>query len=399
MGVIPFAFSVQHFISSVGSDAGFAAIIGLAILVLLYFAQARETASLRDQAYAAAEQVQQLEGRMAQLLQLARSQTSPGMPVPQPPPAGIVRPLATPIAAASAIPVAASSPSPVAQSSVPVPAPPAGVAAPALTAATKLIPTPGGDWPAMGHEAPALPGAAPGPWPETAGGADAPAAPIPATAAGGGNGAVREAVPRPVGGGSPGLPPPRVQIRSRGAGAAARAVGPLPRRPARDSRSGPGRGLLLILGALGAVVVVVVLLVVTSGGGPKTTPTTSRASNAPRSHRPSRQAALPPSSVTVAVLNGTATSGLAHATAVRLGAAGYKEGTIATAADQTHTATVVAYLAGRRRQALAVAGSLKLGSASVQPIDQGTQAVACPPPAPCTANVVVTVGADLASTG
>ncbi len=50
MGPIPFAFSVHHFINSVGSDAGFAAIIGLAILVLLYFAQARETSSLREQA-------------------------------------------------------------------------------------------------------------------------------------------------------------------------------------------------------------------------------------------------------------------------------------------------------------------------------------------------------------
>ena len=39
MPAIPFAFSVHHFITSVGADAGFAAIIGLAILVLLYFAQ------------------------------------------------------------------------------------------------------------------------------------------------------------------------------------------------------------------------------------------------------------------------------------------------------------------------------------------------------------------------
>ena len=45
MASIPFALSVHHFINSVGADAGFAAIIGLAILVLLYFAQARETAN------------------------------------------------------------------------------------------------------------------------------------------------------------------------------------------------------------------------------------------------------------------------------------------------------------------------------------------------------------------
>ncbi|MBV8220940.1 MAG: hypothetical protein JO325_20955, partial [Solirubrobacterales bacterium] len=44
---IPFALSVHHFISSVGADAGFAAFIAVALLVLLYFSQARETANLR----------------------------------------------------------------------------------------------------------------------------------------------------------------------------------------------------------------------------------------------------------------------------------------------------------------------------------------------------------------
>ena len=39
---LPFALSPSHFISNVGADAGFAALIGLAILVLLYFAHARE---------------------------------------------------------------------------------------------------------------------------------------------------------------------------------------------------------------------------------------------------------------------------------------------------------------------------------------------------------------------
>jgi hypothetical protein len=72
---------------------------------------------------------------------------------------------------------------------------------------------------------------------------------------------------------------------------------------------------------------------------------------------------------------------------------------VATATDQTHTTTQVAYLPGFRNVALKVAASLKLSPGSVQPIDPATQAVACPPPAPCTANVVVTVGTDLASVG
>ena len=50
MASAPYALSIHNFISSVGADAGFASIIGLAILVLLYFAHARETSALREQA-------------------------------------------------------------------------------------------------------------------------------------------------------------------------------------------------------------------------------------------------------------------------------------------------------------------------------------------------------------
>ncbi|MBV9006740.1 MAG: hypothetical protein JO181_18885, partial [Solirubrobacterales bacterium] len=65
MASIPFAFSIHHFVNSVGSYAGFAAIIGLAVLVLLFFAQARETHNLRQQASEADERVAQLESRLA----------------------------------------------------------------------------------------------------------------------------------------------------------------------------------------------------------------------------------------------------------------------------------------------------------------------------------------------
>jgi hypothetical protein len=52
---------------------------------------------------------------------------------------------------------------------------------------------------------------------------------------------------------------------------------------------------------------------------------------------------------------------------------------------------------GHKQGALAVAKALGLGSASVQPVDPATQSVACPAPSACTANVVVTLGADLAN--
>src|SRR5438309_255722 len=66
MGSLPLALSIHNFISSVGADAGFASIIGLAILVLLYFAHARETSALREQAARLAERLQQAEAKLAQ---------------------------------------------------------------------------------------------------------------------------------------------------------------------------------------------------------------------------------------------------------------------------------------------------------------------------------------------
>ncbi|MGN6167665.1 MAG: hypothetical protein ACTHQQ_05790, partial [Solirubrobacteraceae bacterium] len=59
-----FALSITHFFSSAGADAGFAALIGLAILILLYFAHARETSTLRNQLAAATERIEQLERRL-----------------------------------------------------------------------------------------------------------------------------------------------------------------------------------------------------------------------------------------------------------------------------------------------------------------------------------------------
>jgi hypothetical protein len=149
--------------------------------------------------------------------------------------------------------------------------------------------------------------------------------------------------------------------------------------------------------------IVVVLLVLTSGGSStnsRSSSSTAPISNAPGKsrHRAGRgRTAIKPSSVTVAVLNGTSTPNLAHDTSVKLGSAGYKLGNVATATDQTQTATVVGYLPGQRAVALIVAKSLGLGPASVQAVGSSNQAVACPQAASCTAQVVVTVGSDLAS--
>ena len=413
MGPIPFAFSVHHFINSVGSDAGFASIIGLAILVLLYFAQARETSSLREQAYELGQRIAQLEARIVQLTRQQQAPPPPLAAAAATPPAA--RPVAGALAGAGAGAFAASR-TQAAPGRAGMPAPalvgapagaPAGVAAPALTAATKLIPTavPAGAPPPTADAQPVL------------GAAGAPAdaldlttieASAPATVAGGANG--HSAAPEPVAAVSPsgradGSPPPRIQIRPGGAAAAAgrRSAPPLRSQPG-PSPSRMRRVIVGLLVLLAVGVVVGGLLILTSGGSSnkKLATNSTPTSNAPAAPRHKRKAqtkpaAFNPASVTVAVLNGTATNQLAHRVALKLDAAGYKQGPVTTAADQTHTATVVAYMPGHQRDATKVAASLNRGPASVQPIDASTQAVVCPTGTPCTATVVVTVGSDLAN--
>ena len=144
---------------------------------------------------------------------------------------------------------------------------------------------------------------------------------------------------------------------------------------------------VLLLGA-----VIAVLIVATAGGGSARHAAATRSTNAPAA-----KSAFSPASVTVAVLNGTDGSQLAHRVEQKLSQAGYKGGTVATAADQTHKTTVVAYLPGYQSNAVHVASSLGLSGSAVQPVDQTAHAIACPPPSACGASVVVTVGSDLTS--
>ena len=46
--MVPFAFSLQDQVETYGVYVGLAAFLGLAVLTLLYFAQARELKRLRD---------------------------------------------------------------------------------------------------------------------------------------------------------------------------------------------------------------------------------------------------------------------------------------------------------------------------------------------------------------
>ncbi len=387
MGSISFAISIHKFVSSTGADAGFASIIGLAILILLFFAQARETSTLRQQASEAAARVGELEARIAELARQAAAQVVAGEGDAA---AGAANAAAAAAGHASvaeqgAVPAGVGAASAVASRRLVHIGPPAGVAAPALAAATRLIPlaTDNGsnhadaalDWP-----------------PEPISVERVQPAPAPATVAAG-NGANHGRVP-------PVAASPRRRVQPGVGGAGARPGAPsrrplLPPEPPRR-RSPWVTALVALLGLAVVGAAVAALLIVTSTKSTSTSSTVaSRTTNAPAARR---LVSFNPRSVTVSVLNGTATAGLAHRTALRLAGAGYRQGTVATATDQTRTTTQVSYLPGDRSDALRVASTLRLSSAAVAPIDSGTQAVACPPPAACTANVVVTVGADLSST-
>jgi len=319
---IPFAFSVHHFISSVGADAGFAAIIGLAILVLLYFAQARETANLRDRAEDAAAHLEELENPAGSAVPWWRGLGHGDYP-PDPRSAGACPPgrgrrpgdcrgqnrQRRPVAARTAAPQAV----PTVQAGAP--AAPAGVGAPALSAATRLIPDPERE--AVAFHANGAP----------ASGAAAvltPSPPPPSTAAGGANGS---SGPGAGAGGSGSAP---VGATTVGAGPIARPparpagrAAPPPRRPgaAAPGRAGaPGGGSRISRGLIAAITVL---------ASPRWS---SCCWSSPRPRRPNHTfehggladneradgtAPHPPghrrrqpASVTVAVLNGTSTSEL-----------------------------------------------------------------------------------------
>jgi hypothetical protein len=390
MAQVPFALSVHHIISSVGADVGFASLIGLALLVLLFFSQARETHTLRTRADEAGLRIQELEAEVADLAdQLAAL------------PAEISVRAATPRAAAATGAVQPGAPVPAGAGAGLPPSAPAGVAAPALAAATRLIPDPVRPLP----EYEPVPGAGNGngstarpvvaasaatmqrPVQAPPAGTVRPAGAPPRVASGGGGRPARGP------GGGQGRPPGAGQPRS---GIPSRPPGAPLRQPPRRSWARYALGGVIAAAALAAVAVGVIVL---SGGSGAASRSRSSTNAALTSHRTTTPVtAIAPASVTVSVLNGTDLQGLAGKVANQLSADGYRQGSKPTnAADQTHTSTIVAYMApADRRDALVVANSLKLKPSAVQLVDSTSKATVCPPAQACTSQVVVTVGQDLA---
>ena len=146
MNPVPLALSLSSSVTDIGAIAAFAALLGIAILSLLVFSQAREIKRLREWAGRAPERATELEQRVS--ADAAARAQRPGAPVA---PGGRVVPRKTPLVSApvstavnatvaAAIPGAGATPAnaspvPTVPTGVPVPsAPAAAVAAAKVTA-------------------------------------------------------------------------------------------------------------------------------------------------------------------------------------------------------------------------------------------------------------------------
>jgi len=442
------ASKLGNTVEQIGAYGGLASMIGLGVLALLYFAQAREVKRLREWAGRAPERAAEVEQRVqadAQRRVIAQPQTPAGQvaatpagaaPPAQLPTAGLIGEAATHAAAAAIVAARASHvpPNPV--------GPPGQLARPNLPPNLPPIVSPGSPTPAAqaGAALPPAPGAVPKPnlppAPSTTPGLGGPGAPSPASpqpAKPAAPAPAKPAAPAPASATpTPAAPlsthnptatassPPAAPAKPRvvaqpppsanGGGQETResaAARPLPSPPSPAARSAtppppdddegisPGRILAIIGGVLGLVLVVGLIVMVLSGGDPApSTPSTLGTVPAaePEQNDPSTTTGSDPvrrADTEATVLNGTTQAGLASTVAAKLEKAGFKKGDVADNVDQTLAETVVYYSEGNEREAKDVAKVIGVNSSAVQPADRNVELSGSGAP------VVVTVGADL----
>ncbi len=408
----PLAVAIVEQVERLGSYFGFAAVIGLGVLSLLYFAQAREVKRLREWAGRSPERDAELAQRVqadAQRRVVAQPLVTPRPPVPPASPATAAAQQADAArkAAAAALLEQAKQAGPGGVG------PPGQLDRPAAAAGTEAAPAsdaakaPPAD-PSAPPAAPAAPASAPVPASTVAGAATASAGAAPTAAtAGAAAAAARQAGPPtrtpPFANGSSGqdthesdaarpapLPelPPRIPPR---------AVTPAASRLAdEDAHGGPRFGL--IAGAVAGVLVLGVVLVMLLTGGSETPP----ADNEIGGVTPPPAAASTPASSTkvdrkatqVAVLNGTTQTGLARNVGNKLESSGFTIISVGDNADQQIATTTISYAVDSERAARVVAQIMEVPATAVQPIDLNTSAAVAP-----EAKVVVVVGSDRSSTG
>ena len=147
----------------------------------------------------------------------------------------------------------------------------------------------------------------------------------------------------------------------------------------------PWRATIVFAGAVAAAAAVVVAVLALSSPAPQ--PAAS-----PPTQPPQTTPVTPQDPVTLAVLNGTTTTGLARAVADELTSLGYDEPNVVTndTTNQTRARTTIYYEPGHRTDALGVASCLHIGSDRVAPMDANARALAD------RAKVAVFIGADRA---
>ena len=356
----------MELIEQIGSYAGLAAIVGLAVLSALYFSQARDVRRLREaeegRATGAALQAARL--RAAQRPAPSPAQRAPGAPGQAAAPAG--KP-------AEAQPTGVTRVGPPA----PVGAAPVASGAGPQTAAAKQAGAEGGapepaPAAAAGKEPPEAERAAATAGAGAQAGSPAAAPARPAPPAHGGNAQGTRPVPGPAGPRRP-TPPP-------GAGAIRLGQASAPRRAPWYGRLDP-RYTVLIVGAalvlgIGGVVGIYAL------GGDEEASSDRAADGEERGSAP-----LDPSTITVAVLNGTSVAGAADQVANVVESAGYERGTVDNAAESSAESAVL-FVEGARPAARQLGRELDISQFEL--IDSETEALVG------TADVTVVVGADQA---
>jgi hypothetical protein len=377
---------LPEIVQEIGAYAGLASVVGLAILSALYFSQARDVKRLREWAGRAPERIPGQPGQVTPQRVVAQpqqpGQQRPGVPampgqvrpgVPAVP--GQTRP-GVPTVPGQARPGVPTVPG---QQRPGTPAVPAAAAAAGATPATATQGAPGNNVksgvPAQTPAAGAQPGA-----PSVPGGAATQATQVvPAVGRPGTSAAQR---PGATTGAQGGKAPPAGTARP------STAVTP----PASEPWYRTPRYLVLAL--VGVLVV---------GGGAAFGATKlvgDDSSNAPKTSQangdgdtPARkQAPVKPSSVTVAVLNGTLLPGLGRQVADQIEQKGFRIGNVDNSPDssQQRAESVVQFAQGHRREATAV--SRKLGIGQREPITAEVQALAG------DATVVVITGQDQSQT-
>jgi hypothetical protein len=379
----------MEIIEQIGSYAGFAAILGLAILAALYFSQARDVKRLREAEEGRAPKPAPAPVRGPQRPGAARP--APGA-VPAPvkpatseggagqtsgtkaaPGAPGERPPAPAPAAGQPVSAPAASPGAPPAPSTPPPAQAPGPAAPAPATAAAAQPQPTAVAPKDNGQGASQEGAQP-----------------PAEQAGPVAGATRERPPAPGGAEqkAAGTAAPARPQRPPTRPGAARGLPPLPpsaqRKPPWYRRLAPRYIVLLVAGALVLATGAAFGIAAIAGGGDEAAPDSAAQTDLGGS----AGEPLDPSTIEVAVLNGTSVSGAAESVAGTVEQAGFQIGNVANATEQTSAESAVLFAEGARRAAREV--GRELGISQLEPVDPETQSLAG------TADVVVVVGADQA---